>query len=134
MFSSRWSASVPRGLQAGRTDATRCRKGFNSLPVDSSPNLLPAQDHVMATCVDTYTSVAALGRGLVIAPSSHLGQRDIDRCNTIKKTFRIRVGIYTQAAGTAGGRTDATRCRKRFTSLPVNSNNEIVNHYRPIKW
>ncbi|KAG8305515.1 hypothetical protein J6590_068417 [Homalodisca vitripennis] len=35
VFSSRWSASVPRGLQAGRTDATRCRKGFTSLPVNN---------------------------------------------------------------------------------------------------
>ncbi|KAG8333701.1 hypothetical protein J6590_105412, partial [Homalodisca vitripennis] len=25
----------PRGLQAGRTDATRCRKGFTSLPVNN---------------------------------------------------------------------------------------------------
>ncbi|KAG8240736.1 hypothetical protein J6590_102849, partial [Homalodisca vitripennis] len=51
----------PRVLQAGRTDATRCRKGFTSLPVNILNEDVPTQDHLMVvTCVDTYTSVAAL--------------------------------------------------------------------------
>ncbi|KAG8319919.1 hypothetical protein J6590_081059 [Homalodisca vitripennis] len=52
----------PRGLLAGRTDATRCRKRFTSLPRDLllSLKLGPTVDYQIVISVDTYTSVAAL--------------------------------------------------------------------------
>ncbi|KAG8275684.1 hypothetical protein J6590_081732 [Homalodisca vitripennis] len=52
----------PRGLQAGRTDASRCRKRFISLPVNI--DRMPAPHGYSSEVIHgyTYTSVAELHR------------------------------------------------------------------------
>ncbi|KAG8329697.1 hypothetical protein J6590_081028 [Homalodisca vitripennis] len=91
------SEVLAAGTKGGRTDATRCRKGFTSLPHRSSRLQSPRSVYIWRH----YT--LALHREL----KTFLG--GVRACS---------VAIYTQTAGTAGGRTDATRCRKGFTSLP----------------